>query len=464
MVESRLAAVILAAGQGTRMNSDLAKVLHPLAGRPMIHRVVDGIRDIADPIVVVVGYQRERVCETLGLGFLYVVQERQAGTGHALAQAKPVLAGFCGDVIVINGDTPLLDSDDILNLVEDHRRQRSAATMLTTTLADPAGYGRIVRDGHGGVTVVEEKNAEPGQLAIAEVNSGVYCFSSPRIWDAVDQLKPDPVTGEQYIVELFRILSTVGERVWTVSGRDWERSMGINDHRALARAETILNERKLDQLLRNGVRIVDPSTTRVEPESVIAPGVVLQPFSIVRGASKIAPRAVIGPHALISDSEISEDATVLWSVLDRARVGPGCLVGPFSHLRPHAVLDEKAKVGNFTEIKNSHVGAGSKIPHHSYVGDTEIGQRVNVGAGTITVNYDGQAKHRTVIGNDAFIGCNTNLVAPVTVGEGAYIGAGSTITKSVPADALAVSRSAQSVFEEWAKKRRARRESEQRRD
>ena len=452
---SELTAVILAAGKGTRMKSSLPKVLHKVGGKPMLQHVLDAAKQAgAGESVVVIGFGSESVQQAVGSQAAFVVQAEQLGTGHAVMQTRESLAGRQGTLLVLCGDTPLLTGEVLTKLHSQHKEQAAKATVLTAQMPDPSGYGRVVRGQDGQVLkIVEQKDATPEELAIREINTGIYCFEAVELFAALDGITPNNNQGEYYLTDVIGILTQQGDRVWAVTAEDYRDTMGINSRVQLAEAEGILRLRKLNELMESGVTIMDPASTFVEQAVSVAPDTVLYPFTWLQGNTKIGSGCEIGPNTRIENTEIGEDSTLSFTYAHDCRIGKGVTVGPYVHLRPGTYLADGVKVGNFVEIKNSIVGAGSKVPHLSYIGDTDMGAGVNIGSGTITVNYDGKNKYRTTIEDDAFIGCNTNLVAPVTIGKGAYVGAGSTITKDVPEDSLGVARAKQSNIAGWAKKR-----------
>lgn len=451
-------AVILAAGKGTRMRSKRAKVLHPICGRPMLHTVVETVRRAgAERIIVVVGHQAEEVkAACAGLDVEFVLQPQQLGTGHAVAQAEPLLAHYRGPLLVTCGDAPLFRPQTMADLIECHRKSGAAATVLSALLEDPTGYGRIVRDAATGrlLRVVEEKDATEAEAAIREINSGTYCFDAPSLFAALREVQPVNAQGEYYLTDVLGVLVQAGWPVEVVVAPEPREVLGVNSRVELAQAEAILRRRIVQEWMLAGVTVVDPDTVYIDPQAVLKEDAVILPFTFIRGRSVIGEDARIGPHAEIEDSEIGAGAVVERAVVRGSRVGPGCSVGPFAYLRPGTVLEAQSKAGTFVEIKKSVVGPGSKVPHLTYLGDATVGKDVNIGAGTITCNYDGFGKHPTIIEDGAFIGSNTNLVAPVRIGAGAYTGAGSTITRDVPPGALALERAEQRVIEGWAARKR----------
>jgi bifunctional UDP-N-acetylglucosamine pyrophosphorylase / glucosamine-1-phosphate N-acetyltransferase len=454
-----LTVVVLAAGEGKRFRSALPKPLHPVAGRPLLWHVLAAAAPLkADRTVVVVGNGADQVAgavEGFDLGPVdFAVQADQRGTGDALAAALPLVDGD-GDVVVLSGDTPLTSTALLEGLLDAHRSARAAATLLTCTLEDPTGYGRILRDADGAVTgVVEERDATPAQRRLREVGAGMYVFARPAL-DGLAELRPDNDQGEYYLPDLVPLVLAGGGRVATAEGPE-EEARGVNDRVELAAAEAVLRRRLLERLMLAGVTVVDPATTFVDADVEVGQDSVLAPLTFLEAGTRVGARCRLGPNVRLVGCSVGDDATVTQAVAVSAAIGPKAVVGPFVSLRPGSDLREGSKAGTFVEVKNSTVGPGSKVPHLSYVGDADIGAGVNVGAGTVFVNYDGVDKHRTTVGDGAFIGSDTMLVAPVTVGNGAQTAAGSTITKDVPPDALAIERSDQRTIEGWAARRRRR--------
>jgi bifunctional UDP-N-acetylglucosamine pyrophosphorylase / glucosamine-1-phosphate N-acetyltransferase len=455
-----LTVVVLAAGEGKRFRSALPKPLHPVAGRPLLWHVLAAAAPLkADRTVVVVGNGADRVTaavEGFDLGPVdFAVQADQRGTGDALAAAVGLLDGD-GDVLVLSGDTPLVSTALLEGLLDAHRSARAAATLLTCTLEDPTGYGRVLRDAGGAVTgMVEERDATPAQRRLPEVGAGMYVFRRPAL-DGLAELRPDNDQGEYYLPDLVPLVLAGGGRVATFEGPATE-ARGVNDRVELAEAEAVLRRRLLERLMLAGVTVVDPATTYVEVDVQVGQDSVLAPLTFLEAGTRVGARCRLGPNVRLVGCTVGDDATVTQTVAVSSAIGPRAVVGPFVSLRPGSDLREASKAGTFVEVKNSTVGPGSKVPHLSYVGDADIGAGVNVGAGTVFVNYDGISKHRTTVGDGAFIGSDTMLVAPVTVGNGAQTAAGSTITKDVPPDALAIERSDQRTIEGWAARRRRRR-------
>ena len=444
---NELCAVILAAGQGTRMRSKLPKVMHQVAGLPMIAYVLEASRPLrAKRTLVVVGYEAERVRESLaGEAIEFVMQRDQRGTGHALLQTAQALSGFDGDLLVLSGDTPMLTSKTLEGLVKAHRQAQAAATILTAEVPQPTGYGRVVRDEREElIRIVEEPEATPQEREIHEINAGVYCFAAAPLTSALQALRPSSVKGELYLPDVVALLRERGARVQAFRTADPEEARGINSRAELAEVHRLLWRRTAARLLTEGVTLLDPERAYVGPLVNVGPDSILYPGVILEGRTAIGEGTTIHSGCRIRDAKIGDGTVILdGCLIQESEIGDACQVGPYAHLRPQARLRSKVKVGNFVEVKKSVIGEGSKVPHLTYIGDTTMGEKVNIGAGTITCNYDGVAKHRTVIEDEVFIGSNTSLVAPISVGRGAIIAAGSTITEDVPADALAFGRAQQ---------------------
>ncbi|SHF13222.1 UDP-N-acetylglucosamine pyrophosphorylase [Desulforamulus putei DSM 12395] len=451
-----LAAVILAAGKGTRMKSDLPKVLHRVCGRPMLGHVLNAVVGAGvTKTVVVAGFGAQQVIDFLGDNATVVLQEEQLGTAHALQQAEGEFARYTGDLLVVCGDTPLLRASTLARLARTHRESGAVATLLTAEMADPTGYGRVIRTAAGNVSrIVEQKDASPEELLVQEINTGVYCFKAPGLFEALKEISPANAQGEYYLTDIIQIFVQRGLTVQAVTLEDPREVQGINDRIQLSRAEKILRRRVLEELMIQGVTVMDPDNTYVDQDVKIGRDTVILPFTFLQGKTEIGSHCIIGPGSKITDCVIGDHVKIEYSVLAGSDIGSHTVIGPYAYIRPGTVIGEHARVGDFVEIKKSTVGNGSKIPHLSYVGDAIIGEKVNVGAGTITCNYDGKNKHQTILEDGAFIGSNTNLVAPVKVGRNAVVAAGSTITKDVPAHALGVARERQTNLADWAKKRR----------
>jgi bifunctional UDP-N-acetylglucosamine pyrophosphorylase / glucosamine-1-phosphate N-acetyltransferase len=462
-----LSVVVLAAGEGKRFRSALPKPLHPLAGRPLLWHVLAATAPLkSDRTVVVVGVGAEEVtaaAERFDVGPLeFAVQPEPRGTGDALATALPLLQRRQGSqVLVLYGDTPLVTTALLERLLERHRSAQAAVTLLTCRPQDPSGYGRVLRDAGGAVAgVVEQRDATPEQLVIDEINAGFYVFER-RVLDRLAELGRDNDQGERYLPDLVPLVRRDGGEVVAVPGPE-EETGGVNDRAELAAAAAVLRRRLLERLMAAGVTVVDPATTFVDVDVEVGADTVLQPLTFLEAGTRVGARCELGPNVRLVGCTVDDGASVTQSLAVKAHVGAGALVGPFAYLRPGADLAPKSKVGTFVEVKQSRVGEGSKVPHLTYVGDADIGAGVNIGAGTVFVNYDGIDKHRTTVGDGAFIGSDTMLVAPLTVGDGAQTAAGSTITRDVPPDALTIERSEQRTIQGWAARRRRRRRQQER--
>ena len=452
------AAVVLAAGKGTRFRSDRAKVLHTVAGRSMLRWVLEALRPLElERVVVVVGHQADAVraeAEAAGMdGLTFAQQDTQRGTGHAVRCAvdQGALDGI-DSVVVLPGDVPLLEPEPLRRLLDDS--SGTAATILSFEVDDPAGYGRLVRDRAGQVTrIVEHADADAHERAIREVNSAIYAFDAKALIGELQSLAVDNEQGEEYLTDVIAPLVPRGVGAVVAPA---EIVAGVNDRVQLADAGAVLRRRVLDELMRSGVTVVDPSATYVEAGVAVGVDAVLRPGTHLEGATSIGAGAEIGPDARLRDTTVGERAVVTYSVVTGASIGPEATVGPYSHLRPGTQLERRAKAGEFVGMKNAVIGEGAKVPHLSYIGDADIGAGANIGAATVTVNYDGFSKHRTVVGPGARVGSDTMLVAPITIGAEAYTGAGSVITTDVPDGALAVERTEQRIVEGYAERKRAR--------
>ncbi|MDM5282020.1 bifunctional UDP-N-acetylglucosamine diphosphorylase/glucosamine-1-phosphate N-acetyltransferase GlmU [Peribacillus frigoritolerans] len=446
-------AIILAAGQGTRMKSKLYKVLHPVCGKPMVQHVIDQVNQLQiEDIVTVIGHGAEKVQEQLGDSCKYALQEQQLGTAHAVMQAESVLSAKSGTTLVICGDTPLIKAETMKELIALHEQSQAKATILTAYADNPAGYGRVLR-GEGGLVekIVEHKDASEEERYVKEINTGTYCFDNQALFSALKKVSNENVQGEYYLPDVIEILKEEGEVVTAFQSSEFEETLGVNDRVALSQAEQILRKRINEKHMRNGVTIIDPLTTFIEADVQIGQDTVINPGSFIKGKSIIGQDCLIGPNTEISDCEIGDGTEVLQSVVHESSIGSSVKIGPFAHVRPQSDIKDSVKIGNFVEIKKTVFGKGSKASHLSYIGDAEVGENVNIGCGSITVNYDGKNKYLTKIEDNVFIGCNSNLVAPVTVGEGAYVAAGSTITQDVPQQALSVARARQVNKEDYVK-------------
>jgi bifunctional UDP-N-acetylglucosamine pyrophosphorylase / glucosamine-1-phosphate N-acetyltransferase len=469
-VTDRRTVIVLAAGEGKRMKSALPKVLHPLLGRSLVGHVLAAAEPLAAlDTVVVVGVGADRVAAHLAEiapRAVPVLQAEQRGTGHAVrialeaTPAEPPAAGVplpaeaAGTVIVLNGDLPLVRPETLTALLERHERDGNAATLLTAEVADPTGLGRIVTGEKGLERIVEERDATPDERAIREINAGAYAFDAALLRDALSRLSTDNDQGEEYLTDVLAMLVAAGHPVGTHLTADPDEALGINDRVQLAQLRAILRDRINEEWMRAGVTIIDPATTWVDVTVTLARDVVIEPGTQLCGGTSVAEGARVGPDTTLTDVTVGEGASVVRTHGSGARIGAGASVGPFAYLRPGTVLGAKGKIGTFVETKNAAIGTGSKVPHLSYIGDATIGDHTNIGAATVTVNYDGIAKHHTTVGDYARTGADNMFVAPVEVGDGAYTAAGSVIVKDVPAGALGVARGQQRNIPGWTESRR----------
>jgi bifunctional UDP-N-acetylglucosamine pyrophosphorylase/glucosamine-1-phosphate N-acetyltransferase len=451
-----LAVIVMAAGLGTRMKSDVPKMLHPVCGRPLLSYVLDAAAALAPArLVVVTGPDHDAVEAVLPSDAERVVQADRLGSGDAVRAGMEPLAEFDGDVMVLNGDHPLAGADLLVGLRRHYVDCTARAAITTVVSGDPAHYGRVIRDANGSVArIVEARDASPEELAIGEINMGFYVFDAAELRRFLPTLTADNVQGEYYLTDLVQRFLEAGDRVAAFLTADIEAGMGVNSRVELAQVNAIMRGRIVERLMLEGVTIEDPSSAYVDWGVTVGRDTVIRPQTMLTGATIIGAGCTVGPGCFLADVTVGDGATIVSSHLVGCHVGPLCNVGPFAHVRARTELAEGAKAGSFVEIKASRVGRGSKVPHLSYVGDTTIGENSNIGAGTITANYDGEAKHETTIGSDVKVGSDTVFVAPVTVGDGAYIGAGSVITKDVPDGALGVARGRQENVEGYAAKRR----------
>ncbi|WP_436862951.1 bifunctional UDP-N-acetylglucosamine diphosphorylase/glucosamine-1-phosphate N-acetyltransferase GlmU [Staphylococcus caeli] len=447
-------AIVLAAGKGTRMKSKQYKVLHDVAGKSMIEHVADNVRASGvDQLVTIVGHGAQSVKDTLGKTSLYSYQEAQLGTAHAVKMASEHLRDSEGTTLVVCGDTPLITSTTLKALINHHEESGAQATVLSATAENPFGYGRIIRDAEEHlVKIVEQKDATDIEQQINEISSGIFAFDNRVLFEKLDLVKNNNVQSEYYLPDVLSLILEDDGVVEVYRTDDFEEIMGVNDRVMLSEAEKALRKRVNEQHMRNGVTIIDPATTYIGTDVQIGADTVIEPGVKLAGKTVIGEDAIIGQYSEITNSNIGTNVTIKQSVINEAMVDDYATIGPFAQLRPGADLGKKVKVGNFVEVKKSVVKEGAKLPHLSYIGDAEIGERTNVGCGSITVNYDGINKFKTVIGSDSFIGCNSNLVAPVTLGNRSFIAAGSTITDNVPQDSLALGRARQITKEGYLKK------------
>lgn len=448
-------AVILAAGEGTRMKSDTPKVLHKVCGLPVLTHIIEATRRAgAEKIVVVVGKDAEKIKEVFANDDIeFVVQKEQKGTGHALMQAENAAKGS-SHFVVLYGDMPMVTAESIGGMARFHREQKAAATVMTAKVDDPAGYGRIIRKGNKVLDIREHKDATSEERAINEINAGVYCFDTSLVFSALSRVKNNNRQGEYYLTDVVKILNQEEKFVAAFELDDPQELQGINDRRQLAQTQKLMQKKIIEGWMEEGVTFLNPDTCMVDSTVKIGRDTTIYPGVILEGNTQIGQGCnIIGP-CRIKDTVIGDCCEIIMSQIDECVLDEGVKVGPYSNLRPGCELSSKVKVGDFVELKNTKVGEGTKIPHLSYVGDGILGKGINIGAGVIFVNYDGYKKHQTVVEDNAFVGCNSNLIAPVTVKAGSFIAAGSTITKEVPEDSLAIARARQENKVGWTAKRR----------
>ncbi|MDT8440077.1 MAG: bifunctional UDP-N-acetylglucosamine diphosphorylase/glucosamine-1-phosphate N-acetyltransferase GlmU [Desulfuromonadales bacterium] len=456
-MQKPLACVILAAGQGTRMKSALPKVLHPLCGRPMLGHVIATAKELdCDPIVPVIGHGAEQIRRQFaGEALRFALQAEQLGTGHALLCTEGELRDFCGDLLLLCGDVPLLRTETLRSLHDEHVNSGATVSVLTARLVNPFGYGRIVRGPQGVERIVEEKDATAAEKRLQEINTGIYLLRAPHVFDLLRSVRNDNAQGEYYLTDIIAAARAAGERVTAHQVDAAAEAMGINDRVQLAEATRLLRARLNRQHMENGVTLIDPAATYIDAGVTIAADSVIHPGVQIGGETRIGGACLLESGVTIRDSVIGERVHLkAGSVVSESHIGDDCAIGPMAHLRPGTELAGQNKLGNFVETKKATLGERSQASHLTYLGDATIGRNVNIGCGTITCNYDGVNKHRTVIEDDVFVGSDTQFVAPLTVGRGSLIGAGSTITRDVPADALAIARSEQKNVEGWAARKR----------
>lgn len=452
----KTAVIILAAGKGTRMKSEKAKVLHEIGGNSLLSYVLKASRELeADKTIVVVGHQSHTVKEAFpGKDVVFVEQKEQLGTGHAVMQAEKALKGFKGNILILSGDVPLITLETLKGLMDVHSKSRATLTVLTSEPENPSGYGRIVKDSKGNIKkIVEEKDASAVEKKIREINTGIYSVASEFLFNALKEIKPKNVQKEYYLTDIVGIAVKDKKTAATHKTADFKEVMGINSRSELAEAERILRAKTLEDLMKNGVTVIDPACTYISSSVKISPDTVIFPGSMISGETAIGKGTLIGPGCIISDAKIGDGVNIkAYSVIDKSEIRDGAFIGPMAHIRPGSVIGNNAHIGNFVEVKKSTIGEGSKANHLTYIGDATIGKGVNIGAGTITCNYDGVNKHQTVIEDNVFVGSDTQLVAPVSIGKGSLIGAGTTVTEDVPEGSLVLSRVRQLTKEGLAKK------------
>ena len=454
-------AVILAAGKGTRMQSKLYKVLHKVCDRTMVELVLDSLNDLEmQEVITVVGHGAERVKEVLGDRTKFVLQAEQLGTAHAVKVAKDELKDKEGTTIVMYGDTPLIRPETINSMLDHHENTNAKATVLTAIADDPFAYGRIIRDVNGKlVKIVEEKDATEQEKKIKEINSGIYCFDNKLLFEMLEKVKNDNKQGEYYLPDVLGLIREQKEIIETYLCEDFDETFGVNDRVALAYAENVMRNRINTKHMLAGVTLVDPTNTYIAPNAVIGRDTTIYPNVTIKSNTIIGEDCQIKPNSYLENAKIGNGVKVLSSTISDSKIGDFTSVGPYAHIRNNCDLGEHVRIGNFVELKNTTYGDGSKTAHLSYLGDAEIGNNTNIGCGTITVNYDGKNKYKTKIGNDAFIGCNSNVIAPLEIGDGAVVAAGTTVTENAPDDTLVIARVKQENKMGYAKKMPAGRKS-----
>lgn len=453
---SNFTAVILAAGEGTRMKSDTPKVMHKICGVPMLEHVIRASRDAgASKIVVVVGKHKDIIIDAFRdyKDTEFVIQEEQKGTGHALMQARKAV-GENSLITVLYGDMPVVTPESISAMVEFHKNQDAAATVMTAKVADPTGYGRIIGEGDKVLLIREEKDATPEEKAIKEINSGFYCFESSVAFDALEKIDNNNKQGEYYLTDIVEVLNGENKDVIAFRLQDPDELSGVNDRCQLAHVQQLIQKKIIKKHMENGVTFLNPDNTLVDIDVEIGKDTIIYPGVILEGKTKIGQGCTIIGASRIIESNIGDDVEIVSSQIQYSSISDNVKIGPFSHIRPNCNIGPNVKIGDFVELKKTKVGDGTKIPHLSYVGDSTVGSKINIGAGVIVVNYDGYEKHPTVIEDGAFIGCNSNLIAPAHIGADSFVAAGSTITQEVPEGSLAIARGRQVNKKDWVKKRR----------
>jgi len=451
-----IAIIIMAAGKGKRMKSNLPKTLHKLCGKPILDYILKNVNQIkAKRKILVVGHKSEKIKELMGNKIEYVEQLEQLGTAHAVLQTKDLLSNFRGDVLILSGDVPLLTTDTIKKLLKYHKAKNYSCTLISTILEKPYGYGRIVRDEEGKIIgIIEEVDLPEDKRDIKEINAGIYCFNKIDLFQALEKIIPDNKQKEYYLTDTVKILLRDGLKVGSIKVDDCKEVLGINNRIDLVNATRQIYQKVCEYLMLQGVTIVDPNSTFIDEGVEIGQDSIIYPFTIIEKDSKIGENCHIGPYSHLINTKIGEEVKVWASIIEESIIKDEAIIGPYTHIRPGTTIEKGAKIGNFVEVKKSIVGEGSKASHLTYLGDAVIGKRVNIGAGTITCNYDGEKKNRTIIENEVFIGSNNSLVAPLKIGKKSYTGAGSTITEDVPEESLAIARSKQRNISEWRKKRK----------
>jgi len=450
------AVIIMAAGKGKRMKSNLPKGLHNLAGKPILNYVLETVDQLkAKRKIIVIGYKSEKIKELTGDEIEYAEQVEQLGTAHAVLQAKRLLSNFEGDVLILSGDVPFLTINTLKRFLKYHKNNKFSCTLISTILENPHGYGRIVRDKEGKIKgIIEEVDLPEDKKGINEINTGIYCFNKEDLFPALEKIVPDNKQGEYYLTDTVKMLLKDGLNIGNVMVKDYSEVLGINTRVDLANASQKVYQRVSKHLMLQGVTIIDLNSTFIDEGIKIGEDTVIYPFTIIEKDSKIGTGCQIGPYSHLIDVRIGKGVKVWASIIEDSSIEEGANIGPYAHLRPGTIIKKGAKIGNFVEVKKTVVGEASKASHLTYLGDAVIGKRVNIGAGTITCNYDGKKKNKTIIEDEVFIGSNNSLVAPVKLGKASYTGAGSTITEDVPPDSLAIARSKQRNIKGWGKRKK----------
>lgn len=456
MIMGDTAVIIMAAGKGKRMKSNLPKVLHNLAGKPILNYVLETVNQLeVKRKILIVGYKSNKIKELIGDKIESVEQKEQLGTAHAVLITKKLLSGFKGDVLILSGDVPFLTIKTLKKLLKYHQDNNFCCTLLSAVLKKPKGYGRIIRDKKGEIKgIIEEADLSADRKKINEINSGIYCFNKEKLFQVLEKITTDNKQGEYYLTDTVKILLNEGLTIGNIIIKDYSEILGINNRSDLADASKKVNQKTLQDLMVQGVTIVDTNSTFIEQGVKIGQDSIIYPFTIIEKNTKIGKNCIIGPNSHLIDSRIEKGVKVWASTIEDSNIEEEAKIGPYAHLRPGTVVKKGAKIGNFVEVKKSTIGEGSKASHLTYLGDTIIGKRVNIGAGTITCNYDGEKKNKTIIEDGVFIGSNNTLVAPVKLWKDSYTGAGSTITEDVPAGNLAIARSRQKNISGWRKKKK----------
>ena len=456
MIMGDTAVIIMAAGKGKRMKSNLPKVLHNLAGKPILNYVLNTVDQLeVKRKILIIGYKSDKMKELIGDKIEYVEQKEQLGTAHAVLQTKKLLSDFKGDVLILSGDVPFLTVKTVKKLLKYHQANNFCCTLVSAILKNPKGYGRIIRDKKGDIKgIIEEVDLSADKKKIGEVNSGIYCFNKEKLFQTLKNITTDNKPKEYYLTDTVKLLLNEGLTIGNIIIKDYSEILGINNRLDLADASKKVYQKTLQDLMVQGVTIVDTNSTFIEQGVKIGQDSIIYPFTIIEKNTKIGKNCIIGPNSHLIDSNIGKGVKVWASIIEDSNIEEEAKIGPYAHLRPGTVVKKGAKIGNFVEVKKSTIGEGSKASHLTYLGDTIIGKRVNIGAGTITCNYDGEKKNKTIIEDGVFVGSNNTLVAPIKLGKDSYTGAGSTITEDVPAGNLAIARSRQKNISGWRKKKK----------